>query len=108
MTRVLLKDVLIIIITGSLTALGTPAAAYVAEILTSIQAADGEGDRLEDALKSAVYDVLQHAIAFVPTVVEVRDVRVVGDRVYILLLIADDDGAAIVEALTDIQTPKSP
>lgn len=50
MTRVLLKDVLIIIITGSLTALGTPAAAYVAEILTSIQAADGEGDQLEDAV----------------------------------------------------------
>lgn len=44
--------------------------------------------------------MLEHAIAFVPTVVDVRDARRVGDRIYILLLIADDDGAALVEALS--------
>ena len=43
--------------------------------------------------------MLEHAIAFLPTVVDVRDARRVGDRIYILLLIADDDGAALVEAL---------
>jgi len=44
--------------------------------------------------------VLEHAIAFLPTVVDVRDARRVGDRIYLLLLIADDDGAALVEALS--------
>ncbi len=47
-------------------------------------------------MRTAINDVLGHAIAFVPTLVDVRDARVVGDRIYILLLLADDDGAAIV------------
>ncbi len=52
-------------------------------------------------MRTAINDVLEHAIAFVPTLVDVRDARVVGDRIYILLLLADDDGAAIVQRLTD-------
>ena len=102
--RTLLKTLLIMTIASTLTAWGTPASAYVAQILTSIPAAAGEGDQLENAVKAAVTDVLEHAIAFVPTVVDVRDVRVVGDRIYILLLIADDDGAAVVKALGEGNT----
>jgi len=99
--RTPLKTLLSMTIAGSLTAWGTPAAAYVAQILTSIPAQAGEGDRLEDRLKAAVDDVLEHAIAFVPAVVDVRDARVVGDRIYTLLLIADDDGATLVKALSE-------
>ena len=44
---------------------------------------------------------VEHAIAFVPTVVSVLDARVVGNRVYIVLLLADDDGAASIDRLTD-------
>jgi hypothetical protein len=102
MRRALLKSFLIIMVSGSLTALGTPTSAYVAEVLTSIPTASGEGDQLEIAVKAAIKDVLEHAIAFVPTVIDVRDARVVGDRIFILLLIADDDGAAIVKSLTEV------
>lgn len=104
MRRTLLKSFLILMVSGSLTALGAPASAYVAEILTSIPAASGEGEQLEIAVKAAIDDVLEHAIAFVPTVIDVRDARVVGDRIFILLLIADDDGAAIVKSLTEANT----
>ena len=53
-------------------------------------------------MKAAIDDVLEHAIAFVPTVIDVRDARVVGDRIFILLLVADDDGAAIVKSLREV------
>ena len=96
MRRVLEKSLLIMMVVGSLTALGKPASAYVAHVLTSIPVASSEGRELEDAVRTAINDVLEHAIAFVPTLVDVRDARVVGDRIYILLLLADDDGAAIV------------
>jgi len=36
----------------------------------------------------------------------VRDARVVGDRIYILLLVADDDGAAIVNGASDADADK--
>ena len=37
-------------------------------------------------------DVLHHAIAFTPILVTLQTARVVGDRIYILLLIADGEG----------------
>ena len=43
---------------GSLTAEGTPASAYVAQILTSIPVASSEADQLEDAAKAAVNGML--------------------------------------------------
>ena len=104
MSRVLLKSFMIIMFAGGLLAWGTPAAAYVAQILTSIPASSGEGEELTAAVKSAVNDVLQHAIAFEPTVILVQEARLVGDRIYILLLIADDDGAAIVKRLSEANT----
>jgi hypothetical protein len=102
MRHALLKSLLILVASCSLTAWGAPASAYVAEILTSIPAASSEGDQLEIAVKAAIDDVLEHAIAFVPTVIDVRDARVVGDRIFILLLVADDDGAAIVKSLREV------
>src|SRR5262244_2340273 len=64
------------------------ATAYVVEVTTSIPAATAADDaRFKDALESAINDVLHHAIAFTPTVVAVHKARVVGGRIYILLLI---------------------
>jgi len=65
--RTLLKTLLVMTIAGTLTAWGTPASPYVAQILTSIPVVAGEGDQFENAVKAAVTDVLEHAIAFVPT-----------------------------------------
>jgi len=71
----------------------TPAMAYVVEITTSIELT-GIADKaqLREAVASAVDDVVNNAIAFAPTVVTVQSARVVGERMYILLLIADEDG----------------
>ena len=101
MRRVLEKSFLVMMVVGSLTTWGTPASAYVVDVLISIPVASSEGDALENAVRAAVNDVLDHAIAFVPTVVGVLDARVVGNHIYILLLFAGDDGAAIMKRLTD-------
>jgi hypothetical protein len=78
----------------------TPAAAYVVAVTTSfaVDTIDDEGD-LAAALESAVDDVLSHAIAFSPTFVTVQTARVVGDRVYILLLIGDGEGEETMETM---------
>lgn len=74
-------------------ALATPATAYLVEITTSIALeATGDEVRLRDALQSAVDDALTGAIAFRPTLVVLTDAAVVGDRVFIRLLVADEDG----------------
>ena len=78
-----------------------PAAAYVVEITTSIPTASvADNAQLKDALESAIDDVLHHAIAFTPTIVTLQNARVVGDRIYILLLIADGDGEETMKRLS--------
>ena len=97
-----MKSLLTVLIGLGLAAWATPGSAYVAQITTSIPAASaGDDTQLEDALNAAVHDVLQHAIAFAPTLVAVRDARVVGDRVYILLLVADGEGEETIKELVN-------
>jgi hypothetical protein len=82
-----------ILLTAALIALAfvtyaTPAAAYVVAVPMSVAASTIADDAdLTAAIRSAVDDVLSHAIAFSPTFVTVQTARVIGGRVYILLLI---------------------
>jgi len=102
-----MKGLLAALVGLAIAAFANPATAYVAQIATSIPAASLDDDaQLEQALGSAIDDVLQHAIAFAPTVLMVQSARVVGDRVYILLLIADGDGEKAIERLS-VETPVS-
>jgi len=89
-------------ITGLVLAVfANPASAYVVEITTSIPTASAlDKAQLRDALRSAIDDVLRHAIAFTPTIVTLQSARVVGDRIYILLLIADGDGEETMKRLS--------
>ena len=97
-----MKSLLAAIIGLAIAVFAVPAAAYVVEITTSIPVASAADDtQLKAALNSAIDNILQHAIAFVPTVVTVRDARVVGDRIHILLLIADGDGEETMQQLID-------
>ena len=75
-------------------------AAYVVAVPTSIPAKStvDDGD-LEVAVRSAIEDVLEHAIAFAPTFVTVQNVRRVGERIYILLLIGDGEGEKTMKIL---------
>src|SRR2546426_10809539 len=96
-----MKSLLAAIIGLAIAVFADPAAAYVVEITTSIPVASAADDaQFRDALHSAVDDVLNHAIVFTPTVVTLQNARVVGDRIYILLLIADADGEEMMKRLS--------
>ena len=83
-------------------AFATSASAYVVAVPASFPADVIEDDsQLDAAIDAAVDDVLTHAIAFSPTFVTVQSARVVGDRVYILLLIGDGDGEKLLKTLSD-------
>jgi len=96
-----MKTLVATILTLALLATAHTASAYVVAVTTSIPAGSVEDDAdLKAALRSALDDVLRHAIAFSPTFVTVQAVRIVGDRLYILLLIGDGDGEATMRALS--------
>ena len=57
--------------------------------------------RCEPAIRDAIDNVLQDAIAFTPTLVVLTSAAVVGDRLYVRLLLADQDGERTFEALRD-------
>lgn len=82
------------------------ASAYVVAVPTSFATKDiSQMGDLEAALESAVHDVVSNAIAFKPTFVTVQNARVVGDRMFILLLIGDDEGAKMLQLFsTDADT----
>ena len=104
-----MKTLMAMVIGVMLTTTAYPAAAYVVAVTTSIPSQKvADDDDLEAAVKSAIDDVLQHAIAFSPTFVSVQSARVVGGRVYLLLLIGDDDGAATLKALAGLSAPAAP
>ena len=90
----------------ALLATAGPAHAYVIEALTSIpadQAASKES--LEQAIRAAVDDIETHAVAFAPTMVSLREAKRVGDRIYLVMLLADVAGEAEIEALQAASTP---
>ncbi len=84
----------------ALLTMASPAGAYVIEALTSIST-DQAGDKatLEKAILAAVDDLATHAVAFTPTVVSLREAKVVGDRIYLFVLLADAAGEAEMEVL---------
>jgi hypothetical protein len=91
-----------VIVTLGLALLTTasPAAAYVIEALTSIPVAEGaDKTTLEKAIQAAVDDIATHAVAFTPTMVSVREAKVIGDRIYLVVLLADAAGEAEIEVL---------
>jgi hypothetical protein len=79
-----------------------PASAYLVEVTTSVAVEDAEDQfQLQSAIRGAIDNVLQDAIAFTPTLVVLTHAAVVGDRLYVRLLIADQDGERTFEALLD-------
>jgi hypothetical protein len=103
-----MKSLLAAIIGVAIAVSAHPAAAYVAEITTSIPLTSaGDDAQLREALESAIGDVLHHAIAFTPTMVTLQSARVVGDRIYILLLIADGDGEETMQSLAAEEAAKN-
>jgi hypothetical protein len=97
-----------IVVTLGLALLTTasPAGAYVIEALTSISADEGtDKATLEKAIRAAIDDVATHAVAFTPTIVSLLKAKLVGDRIYLDVLLADAAGAAELEVLKAASRP---
>jgi len=95
-----MKHVLAMIIGVAGLAFATAASAHVVEITVSIPAVKASDDAdLKEALASAVDDAVKNAIAFTPTMVTLQNARLVGDRIYIVLLIVDRDGEEMMKQL---------
>jgi hypothetical protein len=77
-----------------------PASAYVVEALIWIPAEEaGDKPTMEKAIQAAVEDIMAHAVAFTPTMVSLREARVVGDRIYLFVLLTDAAGDAEIEVM---------
>jgi len=84
----------------ALLAVASLAAAHVVQVTTAIDITDVKSPHdFERALQAAVETAVKEAIAFEPSVVAVTGVRVIGDRVLVGVLFADEDGKAMLEAL---------
>lgn len=82
---------LLVVLGLALMAPATPAAAHMLEAVTSVSA-DSGGDKtqVQNAVQTAIADVVANAVAFTPTVVAVLDAKVIG--VYPFVLVADKEG----------------
>jgi hypothetical protein len=60
-------------------------------------AADKES--VEKAIMAAVDDVATHAVTFRPAGVSLRDAKLIGGRIYLFVVIADEAGRAETEVL---------
>jgi hypothetical protein len=86
------------------------AGAYVVQVVTTIPVAAvtsaEDTSQLGDLVQSAIRDVLEHVIAFIPAIVRIEDARIIGERLYLVLLIADADGEATIEGLMSDRAPE--
>ena len=79
-----------------------PASAHVVQATTSLSLTEvdiNDEPQLKQAVRSAVDEVLTNAIAFKPTLVALMGAQVVGERLYLSLLIADEEGERTLDAL---------
>ena len=94
-----MKTLVAVAIALALVASGRVAEAYVAVVGTAISvpsAPDAERSaRLEEAIWAAIRDVVEHAVAFTPTVVTIEDARIVGDRLYLSIFLSDEGGESV-------------
>jgi hypothetical protein len=101
---IMLRRLLAGIIGLAVAALAQPASAFVAEVATSIPAAAGDDDaKLQEAVFAAIKDVLKQAVAFTPSLVQLQGAKLLGDRIYLLLLVADPDGEETLKAIEAVE-----
>jgi hypothetical protein len=81
-------------------AVASLAAAHVVQVTTAIDIADVTSPHeFERALQAAVEKAANEAIAFEPSVVALTGMRIIGDRVLVGVLFADEAGTEMLEAL---------
>jgi len=76
-----------------LATIASPAMAYMAVITTSVAVSNSADEaELRTAVESAVTDVLRRAIAFSPSIVTLEKATLIGNRLYLVLFLTDEDG----------------
>jgi hypothetical protein len=81
--------------------LAAPADASIIEVTTTVSVTDAADQaKLREAIQLAVDGALKDAIAFTPTLIVLTRAVVVGDRVHVRLLVADQEGERAVKDLT--------
>jgi len=77
-----------------------PAFAHVVEVTTVVSLADVEDqETLTAAIHAAVNEAMEGAVAFKPTLVTLTRVNVIGERLYVRLLMADTGGEEMLRDL---------
>ena len=95
-----MKPVATTLIALAIASFATAASAHVVEITTSIPVAQASDKaELKAALESAIEDAVKQTIRFTPTVVTLHEVRRVGDRIYLMLLVVDREGEELMKQL---------
>lgn len=79
-----------------------PAYANLVEVTTSVPLTDtNDAKQLAAALQAAVEEALHHAISFTPTLVALTTAQVIGERLYVRVLAADEAGEQVLSELTE-------
>jgi hypothetical protein len=83
-----------------------PAFAHVVEVTTAVSLADVEDqETLTAAIHAAVNDAMDGAVAFKPTLVALTRANVIGERLYVRLLMADAEGEEMLRDLVGDRPP---
>jgi|SRR2546422_9254865 len=86
----------------ALVAAAAPAFAHVVEVTTAVSLADvDDQETLTAAIHAAVNEAIEGTVAFKPTLVALTRANVIGERLYVRLLMADAEGE---EMLRDLVT----
>lgn len=76
------------------------AAAHVVQVTTAIDISDAQSPHdFERALQAKVEEAANEAIGFQPALVALTGMRIIGDRVLVGVLFADEAGKAMLESL---------
>ena len=95
----------------AITLMAQAAQAYVVQVVTTVPmktaTSPPDTSQLGDDVASAIRDVVRHVIAFSPTFVRIEDARIVGTQLYLVVLLADADGEALLHEPGTAQTSPS-
>jgi Na+-translocating ferredoxin:NAD+ oxidoreductase RnfE subunit len=91
-----MKSLVAALVAATLVCSATPTGAYIAHVSTSVAVADANDElAVKQALQTAVDDLLSQGIGFTPTLVVLTRAILLDGRLYIRLLVADDEGARL-------------
>src|SRR6266702_730850 len=90
----------------ALVAASAPAFAHVVEVTTAVSLADVEDqETLTAAIRAAVNEAMESAVGFKPTLIALTRANVIGERLYVRLLMADAEGEAMLRDLVGDRPP---